>query len=74
MAEARAALHRKNLQRTDGFVPDVTQEKEALRLCKLRIEEAERKLGAIRRWMPQYQHALSEFQGRTRRFGAIDED
>ena len=66
MAEARAALHRKNLQRTDGFVPDVTQEKEALRLCKMRIEQAERKLASIRRWVPQFQHALSEYQGRTR--------
>lgn len=66
MAEARAALHRKNLQRTDGFVPDVSQEKEALRLCKLRIEQAERKLASIRRWVPQFQHALSEYQGRTR--------
>ena len=66
MAEARSSLHRKNLQRTDGFVPDVSQEKEALRLCKQRMEEAERKLATIRRWVPQLQHAFSEFRGRTR--------
>ncbi|QDV37489.1 hypothetical protein [Tautonia plasticadhaerens] len=66
MNEARSALHRKNLQRTEGYVPDVTQEKEALRLCKHRIEEAERKLASIRRWVPRFQHALSEYQGRTR--------
>jgi hypothetical protein len=64
--EARSALHRKNLQRKDGFVPDVSQEKEALRICKHRIEEAERKLASIRRWVPLFQHALSEYQGRTR--------
>ncbi|RUL89336.1 hypothetical protein [Tautonia sociabilis] len=66
MVEARSSLHRKNLQRTDGFVPDVSQEKEALRMCKQRIEEAERKLRAIRRWVPQFQHALAEYHGRTR--------
>lgn len=66
MVEARAALHRKNIQRTEGFIPDVSQEKEALRLCKKRIEQAERKLASIRRWVPQFQHALAEYQGRTR--------
>ena len=66
MVEARSALHRKNLQRTDGFVPDVSQEKETLRICKQRIEQAERKLAAIRRWIPQFHHAFSEYQGRTR--------
>lgn len=69
MVEARAALHRKNLQRTEGYVPDVTQEKETLRVCKHRIEEAERKLASIRRWVPQFQQALSEFQGRTQALG-----
>lgn len=63
---ARSALHRKNLQRSDGYVPDVSQEKEAIRICKLRIEQAERKLGSIRRWVPQFQHALSEYRGKTR--------
>lgn len=66
MNEARSSLHRKNIQRTDGFVPDVTQEKEALRIAKQRIEEAERKIGTIRRWVPQFQHAIAEYQGGTR--------
>ena len=66
LAEARSALHRKNLQRTDGYAPDVTQEKEALRVCKQRIEEAQQKLQAIKRWGPQFHHALSEYRGRTR--------
>jgi len=65
-AEARSALHRKHLQRTDGFVPDETQEKEALRLCKRKIEEAERKLAAIRQWGPKLQQAISEYKGRSR--------
>jgi len=66
MAEARSALHRKNLQRTDGFVPDVTEEKEALRIAKHRLEEAQKKLDQIRRWVPQLQHATSEYTGRSR--------
>lgn len=63
--EARSALHRKNLQRTEGYIPDVTEEKEVLRQAKERIEEAHRKLELIRRWGPELQHAISEYKART---------
>ncbi len=66
LGEARSALHRKNLQRSDGFIPDVSQEKEALRIAKNRLEESEQKLASIRRWVPQLQHALSDYHGNTR--------
>jgi hypothetical protein len=65
MGEARSALHRKNLQRKEGYVPDVTEEKEALRVAKERIEEAHRKLELIRRWGPELQHAISEYKGKA---------
>lgn len=66
MGEARSALHRKNLQRTEGFAPDVTEEKKALKLAKDRLEEAQKKLEQIRRWVPQLQHAVSEYTGQSR--------
>ncbi len=65
-AEARSSLHRKNLQRTSGYSPDTTVEMEALRHAKARREHAERQLEKTKRWVPVLQHAIAEYQGRSR--------
>jgi hypothetical protein len=69
MSDARTALHRKNLSAASGYVPDVSVEKEAIRVAKHRLEEAEQKLQKTRRWVPVLQHAIAEYQGQARPLG-----
>ncbi|CAN5619705.1 hypothetical protein BH23PLA1_BH23PLA1_37240 [soil metagenome] len=66
MAEARSQLHRKNLAKTEGYIPDTTEEKEAWRIARQRLYEAERKVEQVRRWVPQLQHAIAEYHGQSR--------
>lgn len=66
MAEARSQLHRKNLAKTEGYVPDTSEEKEALRIARQRLYEAERKVEQVRRWIPKLQHAIAEYHGQAR--------
>jgi hypothetical protein len=52
MNDARSALHKKDLQRTHGYIPDTSEEKEILRRARQRMYDAEKTLQAIRRWGP----------------------
>jgi hypothetical protein len=67
--QARSDLHRKNLSRATGNVPDVSVEKEALRLAQHRLREAEQKVERVRKWVPAFQHAVAEYQGQARPLG-----
>jgi hypothetical protein len=69
MADARSNLHRKRLAARPGDPAKDTEEKEILRVAQRRVEEAEKKLETIKKWIPALQHAISEYQGRARPFG-----
>jgi hypothetical protein len=69
LAQAKSDLHRKNLSRAAGYVPDVSEQKEALRLAQHRLREAELKVEKVRKWAPALQHAVSEYQGQARPLG-----
>jgi hypothetical protein len=69
IAQARADLHRKNLSRTEGYVPDVSEQKEALRVAQNRMREAELKVERVRKWIPNFQHAVAEYHGQARPLG-----
>lgn len=69
IAQARSDLHRKNLSRASGYVPDVSEQKEALRIAQHRMREAELKVERVRKWGPAFQHAVAEYQGQARPLG-----
>lgn len=73
LSEAKAALSRKQLGRRDGHQPDVTEEKENLRICHRRLDEAEDKLENLKKWSREVQRALDEYQGHGRRLADLVE-
>ncbi|HEX8204346.1 MAG TPA: hypothetical protein VF590_27960, partial [Isosphaeraceae bacterium] len=69
IAQARSDLHRKNLSRATGYIPDVSEQKEALRVAQHRMREAELKVERVRKWVPAFQRAVAEYQGQARPLG-----
>jgi hypothetical protein len=67
LAEAKADLHRIQLQRSSGAKVDDIEQKKALQRAKDRIEEAEEKLKKVKHWGRVAQRASEEYLGRARR-------
>src|SRR5262249_3576908 len=65
VAEAKNDLHRRLSSTIDPrHTPSCYQEKKILAAAKVRLEEAETKLAAVRRWIPQVQQAAFQFHAR----------
>jgi hypothetical protein len=63
LSMAKTELHRKKLGKFLDHRPDTSQEEKAVRYAQARLEEAEQKLEAVRRWVPELQHAVQEYRG-----------
>jgi hypothetical protein len=66
LSETQAELFRRKLQARPGSEIRDTEQKEAVRKAKRRLEEAEAKLEIVKKWAPVFQHAVSEYQARSR--------
>jgi hypothetical protein len=66
LSEAEAELFRRKLQARPGSEIRDTEQKENVRKMKRRVEEAETKLETVKRWSPVFQHAVTEYQARSR--------
>jgi len=62
-AEAKASLARKRLQKTDNYIPDTSEEEKAVRRAVAKIENAERKLEAIKVWTRRIEQSWNDYQG-----------
>src|SRR5207245_1574914 len=69
VSTARTELFRRKLSSASGEPPDVSEKKEALRTAQRRLQEAEAKLEAVKRWVPLLQHAISEYHSKGRPLG-----
>jgi hypothetical protein len=67
VAMARSELFRRQLSQSEA-VSD-TEQKEALRLAKRRLEEAEDKVERIKKWTPVLEHAISEYHSQSQPLG-----
>ncbi|HEY2841950.1 MAG TPA: hypothetical protein VGJ26_22515 [Pirellulales bacterium] len=66
VGEAKTDLHRCLAATIDaGRTPSCYQEKKALELAKRRLEEAQEKLAAVRRWIPPVRQAVLEYRMRA---------
>lgn len=65
LTQARAELHRKKLSKFSDRQPDTTQEEKAVKRAERRLETAQQKLERVKRWIPELQHAITEYRGRT---------
>ncbi len=69
VSSARVALHRKQMMKMSAATAYDTEEKEALQKATRRLREAEMKSDLVKRWIPNWQHAVAEYQGHGRPMG-----
>lgn len=53
-----------------GRTPDTTQEQKAVQLCKRRIEEAEQKIAAVKKYRMKLEKEFQNYKGGVQRFSA----
>jgi len=71
LAEAKSDLHRCLSATVDAHhVPSCHQEKKLVTLAKRRLEEAEEKLSAVKRWMTIVEEAILDFQAHSEPLGS----
>jgi hypothetical protein len=73
LAEAKAALSRKQISKISGQDPDCIEEKEAIWEAKRRLEEAEDKLEKCRQWGRLVQRGIEEYQAPSQQLAALVE-
>jgi hypothetical protein len=61
LAQAKADLFRKKLPGIHGREPDVIEEKKAVRLAQMRLEEAEEKVEKCKEWARQLPRSIEEY-------------
>jgi hypothetical protein len=64
---ARAEVFRRNLQKRPGYTPPMSEQKEALRKAEASLQEAEKRLGLVRKWQPRLKQAVLEYHGAVQR-------
>jgi hypothetical protein len=69
IAEALSDLHRRQLSQANSDAVSDSDQKEAVRMAKRRLAEAEDKVGRIKRWVPVLEHALSEYHSQSQPLG-----
>ncbi len=66
LLQAKTELHRKRTSQMFGHDASLSEPRELLRIAKLRLEEAEQKLEKVKKWGPQLQQAILEYQSQAR--------
>ncbi|MDR3635562.1 MAG: hypothetical protein P4L84_17290, partial [Isosphaeraceae bacterium] len=66
---ARSDLHRRRLSASNSESISDTEQKEALRLAQRRLAEAEEKVATVKRWIPIFEHASSEYRAHSQPLG-----
>lgn len=63
IAQAKADLARRRLQRTENYIPDTIEQEKALRRAVAWVEHCEAKLETIRKWKRELQRSVDEYTG-----------
>jgi len=71
VTHCKAELFRRQTVLPGERVPDCTQQIKALRLAQQKLEHAEERVKACRRWEPTLQRAVDEYQGPARQLGSL---
>jgi hypothetical protein len=69
VSATRADLHRRQLMKTSSDAISDTEQKEALRDAQRKLREAEEKVIIIKKWIPVFEHALSEYHSQSQPLG-----
>jgi hypothetical protein len=73
VSQAKADLFRKRLPAAHGDQPDCIEEKKAVRVAQMRLEEAEEKVEKCREWARQLPRAIEEYTGFAHQLAAMVE-
>ncbi len=71
VAEAKTELARRKMMRVGDRAADTTEQEKALRRALARLEHAEEKLAATRRWLPALRREVDEYQGPARQLAGV---
>lgn len=61
VSTARTELHRRRLSQQGSDAVTDTEQRENLRAAQRRLEEAERKVALVKKWVPVLEHAIAEY-------------
>ena len=70
LSSAKAELNRKQISQKSGVKHD-TEQREAIREAKERLEEAQDKVENIHKWLPLVEQAVMEYNGQARPFADL---
>jgi hypothetical protein len=71
VSSARAEVFRRKLAKTDDYSPAMSEQKELLRNAEAGLQDAETRLGLVKKWEPALQQAALEYRAATRRIKTI---
>jgi hypothetical protein len=64
---ARAEVFKKNLQKRADYNPPMSEQKDNLRKAEASLQDAEKRLAAVKKWQPLFQHAVLEYHASVQR-------
>jgi hypothetical protein len=67
VAQAKADVFRKKLQKRPDYTPPMSEQVETLRKAEASLQEAEKRLTLVRKWQPRLQHAVLEYHASVQR-------
>jgi hypothetical protein len=71
VAQARADVFRRNLQKKPDYNPAMSEQKDALRKAEASLQDAEKRLVLVRKWQPLLRHAVLEYHASVQRLKDI---
>jgi hypothetical protein len=71
VAQARADVFRRNLQKRADYNPAMSEQKDALRKAEASLQDAEKRLVMVRKWQPLLRHAVLEYHASVQRLKDI---
>ena len=66
-ALARAEVFKKNLQKRPDYNPPMSEQKENLRKAEASLQDAEKRLAAVKKWQPLFKQAVLEYHASVQR-------
>jgi hypothetical protein len=71
VSSARAEVFKKNLQKRPDYNPPMSEQKENLRKAEANLQDAEKRLAAVKKWQPLFKHAVLEYHASVQRIKDI---
>jgi hypothetical protein len=71
VSSARAEVFKKNLQKRADYNPPMSEQKDNLRKAEANLQDAEKRLAAVKKWQPLFKGAVLEYHASVQRIKDI---